>query len=131
LQLSWVFAATGLGEGDWLGPADTGVAVRGAEAVGPCAVCVPQPARASTAAAAITTLMRLATAPPARRYADPPLPTTFGPSGPPMISVSVRPTNRPCSTTPVVPFSALPNAAASLMPPSSTRFRIRLPLSVM
>src|ERR1700674_866089 len=104
-----------VGEGDWLGPADAGVAVRGAEAVGACALCVLQPASASATATAIANLMTLATPPLVRRYADPPLPTTFGPSGPPMISVSVNPTNRPCSTTPMVPLSAFPHAAASLM----------------
>src|SRR5690242_5303513 len=46
------------------------------------------------------------------------------------MTVSVIPTNRPCSTTPVTFLSSFPKPAGSLIPPSTVRSRIRFPLSV-
>src|SRR6266581_5130801 len=57
-------------------------------------------------------------------------PMALGPSAPATITVSVIPTNRPCSTTPVIFFSSKPSSSASLIPPSTVRSRIRFPLSV-
>src|SRR5438128_7029698 len=68
---------------------------------------------------------------PAGGYAPPEaLPMALGPSDPATITVSVRAMNNPCSTTPVVTLIAVASFAASPIPASNVRSRIRLPLSV-
>src|SRR5712691_3366965 len=53
------------------------------------------------------------------RYAPAPpesLPTTSGPSDPATMQVSVNPTNKPCSTTPIIALRAAASAGASTTP---------------
>src|SRR5712691_1611500 len=105
--------------------------VRGDDATPPV---VPGPQAATNRAAsaqAAANLTSSRTRPPAAGYAlAERLPMALGPSGPATITVSVRPMNNPCSTTPVVTLIAVASLAGSAMPPSKVRSRIRLPLSV-